>query len=421
MNFLLLACYIVAVSCGSLQLDLHQMSKAPHHHKREIGLLLNHHPIYFGVDLGFGSNNETLEVNVDTGSSDLWVPDASGVCTPEEQAATRGCPLVGFNWQDSTSFVRTFDWFYRGYGDGTSARGFIGQDTVSMGDVRVNNTIFAVTHTDNDVGILGLGSPELEATYASNGTMYENFPQRLKSEGIIDRVLYSVGLHRATPAGTLLFGAVDHKKYVENLVTLPVLPGPAGLRDRFIVQVDSILLGEDGRIATLVSLSCTALLDTGCSHTLIKPGMISKISKILGGEGDDESGYTVNSTLAKNKKLYITFPGKTIDVLLNLGPADEDGMSDLSYISQDLSTNFDIIIGQDVLTQMYLVFDLESLEISVAKQSTSTESDIEVVGADGKFNKTTTYKRQRSAASPTKISSTYLLLLSLFMTLSACL
>lgn len=47
-------------------------------------------------------------------------------------------------------------------------------------------------------GILGIGLAADESTFTDNGAgsafMYENYPMKLKSEGFIDRVAYSVHL-----------------------------------------------------------------------------------------------------------------------------------------------------------------------------------------------------------------------------------
>lgn len=53
---------------------------------------------------------------------------------------------------------------------------------------------------------------------------YENLPLRLKSQGAINKAMYSIYLNEPKKKnGTVLFGAVDHAKYTVDLITAPAL------------------------------------------------------------------------------------------------------------------------------------------------------------------------------------------------------
>ncbi|RCK59364.1 Candidapepsin-9 [Candida viswanathii] len=428
MNLLLLI-YITIVYAGSLQLNLKPRPKTVSRIKiHDISLPAKQREGYYGIELGFGSENETVEVLLDTGSSDLWVPDASFVCDLSAYAAEHDvnvsevrltCPTSSFDWQQSTSFHNSQAEFRIVYGDGSAAVGFYGRDSVTMGDVVLNDTVFAVANSTDGQGIMGIGFPELEVSNLdpANASMYENFPHRLKSAGVTDRAIYSIQLTDDAPGGTILFGAVDRQKFVGDLVTLPVLT-PIGVRQRLIVQLDSVLLGEDGKIPTLIALTSNALIDTGSTESWFPQKTLQKMAELLDGEEKDDD-YLVNSTVAENKKLYVTFLGLTIGVPVNVEPIDSE-RSELHYGLQEKFQGIDIIIGQDILSKLYVVFDLESLEISMAQQSDSKESDIELVGADGHFNKLSTYKNYESSASSQAGVSVLLLLFSLLVTSIGC-
>ena len=48
-----------------------------------VAVKLDNEIITYSADITIGSNNQKLSVIVDTGSSDLWVPDSNAVCIPK--------------------------------------------------------------------------------------------------------------------------------------------------------------------------------------------------------------------------------------------------------------------------------------------------------------------------------------------------
>ena len=134
------------------------------------------------------------------------------------------CTYYGsFNTENSDSFVRNdTEAFDISYADGTFASGIWGHDTVKIGNLSVKDLSFAVANqSSSDVGVLGIGLPGLEVTNDRGGYMYENLPLKMKSDGVIKKALYSLYLSDVDDeTGSILFGAVDHAKYVQTLETL---------------------------------------------------------------------------------------------------------------------------------------------------------------------------------------------------------
>ena len=48
-----------------------------------VAVKLDNEIITYSADITVGSNNQKLSVIVDTGSSDLWIPDSKAICIPK--------------------------------------------------------------------------------------------------------------------------------------------------------------------------------------------------------------------------------------------------------------------------------------------------------------------------------------------------
>lgn len=410
--------FLTSVLAGSLQFDLKR--KANSLRKREdgeIGVTPEYDRGGFVIELEFGSNKQKIDVLVDTGSADLWVPAMDYNCSSNVTSEASQCVSRGFDWEKSTTFNKSSKVFETSYGDNTTSSGFFGQDTVWIGDVAVNNTIFGVANRTDSSGTMGIGLPQLEAEHDFfNESTYANFPQKLKMDGIIDRVLYSVLLDEKESKSSLLFGAVDHEKYTGDLVTLPVSKN-ASLETFMSVEVDSIQLDNGESNLTLVSEKLNIMFDTGSTDSWFSSGFLKQLTEELDGEVVGDT-YYVNGTLAFECVLYITFQNLTFAAPIAITELEDDKYELGYFILQD-DMPMDIIFGQDVLTQIYAVFDLEGLEVSIAPQSGSSKSDIQVVGAAGNFTKqsgdsseTSGDSSEKSGASSIKNVSIYLLVVS---------
>ncbi|KAK6897676.1 Candidapepsin-10 [Candida tropicalis] len=417
LQYLLLITHVFG---GLLQLDLNY--KSNNLKKRDDGkveLIPNYEPDqgeYF-VELEFGSNKENFTVIIDTGSADLWIPSVNANCSVDYPSDVSICPINGYNWKNSVTFNLTSEDFNIHYDDGTVASGFFAQDTVWVGNIEVKDTIFGIANKTDSSATLGIGLPVLEAGHKeSNKTTYPNFPQKLKLDGITNRVLYSIMLNHDHLKSSLLFGAVDHAKYLGELVTLPVVTN-SDLQSSMVVQLDSIELGTKESKITLVSENSNVQFDTGSTYSSFKPSFLKNLTQQLGGEEMDNV-YFVNETAFNETELYFSFQNKTFAVPI-MAQLTGPNQNTLLYNNLPENSDLDIILGQDFMTQIYAVFDLEGLEVSIAPQSGSSKSDIQVVGADGNFTKqsgdaseTSGDSSEKSGASSIKNVSIYLLVVS---------
>lgn len=416
MNYICLTSIILPmVVGGSLKLDfkvndgnIQRLMKKDNYFN--MPLLTTKNVGFYFTELGFGTSNEKITVLIDTGSANLLITADNARCykradqevTSSTGAQTSGwvvanssaCKNFGsFDWDGSLSFKRNKTDFDIVYADGTFANGFWGYDTVSIGDTIVNDVIFGVANQISDImGTLGLGMPGVELLVLRGQKGYENFPQKLKNQGIINRLIYSLYLNKVNAkSGTVLFGAIDHEKYKGELVTLPILTNFSLFKNQMIVNTESLeVVGKknDSPILDTQLLSSMAILLDSCttiSGFLKKT--LTKLAESLGG-GSMKSSYYVDCSLVSKASLQMTIKNSTIQMPMFQFVYSYYGLCYLSFFELDSEENSSyIIFGQDFLRHLYVVFDFDGLEISLAQADYTKKEEIEVVGSDGRFNR----------------------------------
>lgn len=124
---------------------------------------------YF-IDIDVGTPPQPLKVLLDTGSSDLWVPDRnSDVCDDNT------CPAGSFDCDGSSTCIPLSNpsdqTFHMSYADGSTMTGLYANDTVSLAGVALPNFTFGNAYSiDMDMlgtraqfGIMGIGYETAEA------------------------------------------------------------------------------------------------------------------------------------------------------------------------------------------------------------------------------------------------------------------
>ncbi|KAG9032898.1 hypothetical protein FS842_004024 [Serendipita sp. 407] len=123
---------------------------------------------FYYASMQIGTPPQTLDICIDTGSSDLWV--ASSTCTSCNQTLVQ--PYYdgssnSFDYSRSTSFSsqQAGPAVVVQYGDGSAIRGYVAQDTVSLGSFTASNQTFILAVAQNAdfgiAGLMGLGWPSL--------------------------------------------------------------------------------------------------------------------------------------------------------------------------------------------------------------------------------------------------------------------
>lgn len=322
----------------------------------------------------------------------------SGTATQSVPAseATMDCHEYGtFTPSDSSTFNSNNTYFSISYGDGTFASGTFGTDVLVLSDLNVTGLSFAVAdETDSTMGVLGIGLPELEVTYsgstASRGGRpyrYDNFPIVLRNSGAIRTNSYSLYLNDSDAEhGTILFGAVDHSKYTGTLYTIPIVNTLSASGFSSPIQFDVTINGigvsdSQNGDRTLTTTKITGLLDSGTTLTYLPQAVVSLIADEIGAQYSSRLGYYVVTCPSDDStEIVFDFGGFHINASLSSFILRTGYTCLLGIIPTSDGTG--AILGDSFLTNAYVVYDLENLEISMAQARYNTTSEnIEVISS----------------------------------------
>nr|CAG24030.1 secreted aspartyl proteinase [Candida dubliniensis] len=332
---------------------------------------LDNEIITYAADITLGSNNQKLSVIVDTGSSDLWIPDSKAICIPK-WSGQKGdfCKTNGSYTPSASNTSKNLNTrFNIQYADGSYARGNLYQDTVGLGGAFIKDQIFAdVWSTSAHKGILGIGFQKNEATES----MYDNLPISMKKQGIISKNAYSLFLNSPeASSGQIIFGGIDKAKFSGSLVDLPITSDM-----RLSVALKSVnVLGQN------VNANVEVLLDSGTTISYFQPSIARNIIYALGAQvhfdsagnkvyvADCKTSGTVDFQFDKNLKISV--------------PASEF-IAPLYYTNGEPYPKCEVrvrasesnILGDNFMRSAYIVYDLDDNKISMAPVKYTSQSDV---------------------------------------------
>ncbi|KAF2218633.1 aspartic peptidase domain-containing protein [Elsinoe ampelina] len=368
------------------------------------------------TNITVGSPPQTLTVILDTGSSDLYV-DASASAACKDTSSPFTCRGGSFDPSASQSYqVVDPNGFNTSFGDGSTATGDFGTDTVGIGNVVIQGVQLGVatdvvSTTGYAVSLMGVGYSYNEAS----SRQYPNMPEVLQQAGAISSRLYSIFLNSFGDAtGTILFGGVDTSKYTGQLHTINVSPVQTRSGDivyEFIIPVTGISGRINGQSTTYLSStsqssrrgsdSLQVLLDTGSTAWTVPPSLYTSLRDLF-GDAIDSAGLLDCSHQQDDISIDIEFNGQvTIDVpassfiipvydpTTNRQNTTASGQPLCAFMispdvgNQQLTQTGFLTMGDAVLRSMYVVFDMDNGQIAIAPANTNStsESDVRVVSA----------------------------------------
>ncbi|MCJ1466173.1 hypothetical protein MMC07_004792 [Pseudocyphellaria aurata] len=392
--------------------------------------LVNDKVLYL-VNISVGTPPQAMSVQLDTGSSDLWIPAInSDLCLADTCGETGSC-----KWEESglerllhclrwLMILRLVDFsastsfdgsnappFHIEYGDKSVYDGVLIVDTLQIGETTTKKVTMGLVGSSRNViiegepvgnGLWGISFPNGEANTVLYGDkQYESVLQKMKKNGAIKSISYSLWLDslgrptffhllkrlRLQPltasstdskSGSILFGGVDSAKYTPPLIGVPIIKSPRSqIYNSMLVELTSVSLKEPSGNVTLTSDGSVALvlLDSGTTSTQLPKSLTDQI-------------YSHFGVRMEFGRAFLPCNRGTADVSLTFGFGGANGPKITVPISAFVSpsTNFfrfadgteactllidyatdAAILGDSFLRSAYVVYHLESYQIALAQ------------------------------------------------------
>lgn len=357
------------------------------------------------ANISIGTPPQEMSVQLDTGSSDLWVPASdSNICREPS------CDAWGsFDYQASTTFEELdgLGQFGISYGDGSEYSGVYFSDNLVIGDSSLKGVTMAVAEDGENLvgdgsaignnGLMGIGFDTNEARVDQGGRAYLGVVSQLKKQGVIKTLSYSLWLDdEDAQTGSILFGGVDTSKYVAPLIAMPMVGFEA--RDpttvnEVAIEMTSIGLTDGSGTSSLTDskLVVPALLDSGTTLIQLPTDMAQKILDTVGAIQDPSIGQPlVPCNLSTAKATYVFGFGGSSGPKINV-PISQliDPPDGTVFADGTLACGFDIIgndedqviLGDSFLRSAYVVYHLGAKTIALANSNINPggSSDIQEI------------------------------------------
>ncbi|KAI0867526.1 aspartic peptidase domain-containing protein [Hypoxylon argillaceum] len=297
--------------------------------------------IQYLTPVEIGTPAQTLNLDFDSGSSDLWVfstdtPSASvnGQTQYDPSKSSTSKKVTGASWDIS-------------YGDGSSSSGSVYHDVVNVGGVSfatqavesASKVSDQFAQDSNNDGLLGLAFSTLNTvTPTPEKTFFDNILSNL------DVAAFTADLKYHT-AGTYDFGVIDDSKYTGSIA---------------YVDVDDSQ-GFWGFTADINGQSVDGIADTGTTLALFPDEVVEAYYQDVDGAQNDEQqgGYVFPCSASLPDLTFtpgdasVTIPGEYI----NYAPADESGETCFGGIQSSGGSGGINIYGDIALKAAFVVFD----------------------------------------------------------------
>ncbi|ROV93273.1 hypothetical protein VSDG_06913 [Cytospora chrysosperma] len=336
-----------------------------------------------------GTPSQNMTMQLDTGSSDIWVPWSSALLCEEYE-----CSLGTFNPDNSSTYKDAGKGeFQIAYVDGSYSKGDYFTDTFDIAGATISNVTMGLgKSTTIAYGLVGVGYKVNEAivgTEDSVSAAYPNLPVVMVNEGLIATNAYSLWLNDLdSSTGSILFGGIDTEKYTGNLTKINIIQDPeTQLYDSFLVQLTSIQAVSSSGTDELTSrdFPVEVVLDSGTTLTYIPTDLAEQVWTEVGAVYLAEVGMAVlpcsmqvsqgsfsfGFSGSQGPRISVTMDELVLD-LVTSGPAPTfsagqyEGEEACAFGIQNSSSD-PFLLGDTFLRSAYVVYDLVNNQIGMAQ------------------------------------------------------
>ncbi|KAH4038793.1 hypothetical protein HBH98_061810 [Parastagonospora nodorum] len=318
-----------------------------------------------------GTPAQTLYLDFDTGSSDLWVWSTE---LPQSilSKANAQEQQVAFDATKSSTFKKLSGATWKiSYGDGSSASGDVGTDVIDLGGLKIENQAVELAKElsqqfteGNGSGLLGLAfssintvSPEPQKTPVDNAISQKDVKQPLFTAYL--------GSWRDTDEADkgesfYTFGFIDQNAMKAAGATEPNYATVDSSQGFWQIQSTSATINGQ----TITRSNNTSIMDTGTTLCLVEDSLVEAVYKAIpGSKYDSENqGYLFPANTSVDQLPDVTLAIGDAQVSFqkeDLGFADAGNGMVYGSIQSRGTMDMDIY-GDAVLKAMYAIFDMNN-------------------------------------------------------------
>ncbi|KAI4126855.1 MAG: hypothetical protein LQ338_003528 [Usnochroma carphineum] len=367
--------------------------------------LTNNDDLQYLANISVGTPPQNFVVQIDTGSSDLWIPDVrSNLCRGAD------CSQTGsFDDSASSTFTTNKDLFHISYGDSSEYAGVLAQDTVTIGSATLKQAEFGLVSQATNVpqgsgngfttnGVWGISFESSESDVVEEGDQsYTGIVGLMKNQGLISRMAYSLWLNDPdAAAGSILFGGVDTDKFDGPLIGVPIVPQSGSSQvSAMNVEFTSLTLNAGGKTSVVQdNVVRSAILDSGTTGTVLPTDLADTFLKFFGAVTDvNVPQPLVSCDLANSNAQFVYQFGGSSGPKISVPVADLiephipglrfKDRSDACLLGVEGADIDFLLLGDTFLRSAYVVYDLESKQIALAQAKLNvTTSNVQEITGD---------------------------------------
>lgn len=157
---------------------------------------ISNEQIFYQINVTIGTPGQPFGLQLDTGSSDLWVPVAESDACPDSESCSLGS-LKPDNSKTLKSLPNAPN-FEISYVDNSQIRGEYFTDVLNIGSTSIKGMQMGAAEESpsRDFGIMGIGFKSGESVVQTDPeAAYPNVINQLKSQGFIKSLAYSLWLN----------------------------------------------------------------------------------------------------------------------------------------------------------------------------------------------------------------------------------